>query len=129
MSKKYIHKSRPRPLFVEGLEQRAMLAGDVSAVVRGGTLFVRGDNNDNAVVIQQTGAQRFTVVGADADTTINGQDAGMEFTANRVRNFDIDLGGGDDSLGISNNLTFLADLQTELTGGEPAAVGDVADAL
>src|SRR6476646_6282625 len=129
MSKKRSPKLRRRPLFLEGLEQRAMLAGDVTAVVRGGTWFIRGDNSDNAVVIQQTGSQQFTVVGADADTTVNGQVVGTEFTADRVRNFEIDLRGGDDSLGISNNLTYLADLQTELTGGAAAAQGDIADAL
>ena len=121
---------RHRPLFLEGLEQRAMLAGNVTAAVRGGTLFVRGNGEDNAVVIQQTGANRFTVVGAAAsDTTINGRAEGTAFVANGVRNFDIDLGGGDDSLGVSNSDTFLIDLETEMLGGPTAAQGDIADAL
>lgn len=130
MSKTRTPRLRHRPLFVEGLEQRTMLAGNVTASVRGGTLFVTGDNDDNAIVIQQTGPNRFTVVGATAsDTTVNGRAEGTAFVANGVRNFEIDLRGGDDSLGISNSETFLLDLEAELLGGPRAAQADIADSL
>lgn len=121
---------RHRPLFVEGLEMRAMLAGNVTATVSGETLFVTGDNSDNAVVIQQTGTNQFTVVGAAASgTTINGTVEGTPFIANNVRNFEIDLRGGNDSLGISNSDTFLTAVADELLGGAQADPGLPEDAL
>src|SRR4029078_8520731 len=49
MKKHLRTKIRTRSLFLENLETRAMLAGNVTAAVRGGTLFVTGDNADNAV--------------------------------------------------------------------------------
>jgi hypothetical protein len=130
MKKHRKSRLRHRPLFVEGLEMRAMLAGNVTATVSGETLFVTGDNSDNAVVIQQTGTNQFTVVGAAASgTTINGTVEGTAFIANNVRNFEIDLRGGNDSLGISNSDTFLIAVQDELLGGAQADVGLPEDAL
>jgi|GEM_PF-5441642 len=107
-----------RRLFLEGLETRAMLAGNVTASVSGGTLFVTGDNADNNVVIQQTGTDQFTVVGVTGSaTTVNGKPEGIVFTGNGVRNFEINLRGGNDTLGISNDLTYLDALSAELVAG------------
>ena len=118
MKKHRSDRLRHRRLFLESLETRAMLAGNVTAVVRGGTLFVTGDNADNNVVIQQTGVNQFTVVGVTGSaTTVNGKAAGIVFTGNGVRNFEIDLRGGNDTLGISNDLTYLDALSAELAAG------------
>ena len=66
-----------RSLFVESLEPRAMLAGNVNAFVEGGTLFVRGDNQDNLVLIEQVGDGKYAVTGFDfADGGIAGAQAG-----------------------------------------------------
>src|SRR5688500_15814163 len=54
-----------RRMFVEQLERRSMLAGNVTAFEAGGNLFVRGDNGDNLVLIQQTGDDEYTVTGLD----------------------------------------------------------------
>ncbi|MBC7854524.1 MAG: hypothetical protein IAF94_13910, partial [Pirellulaceae bacterium] len=106
------------------------LAGNVTATVSGNTLFVTGDPADNAVVIQQTGVNRFTVVGATGSgTTVNGRPAGTVITGNNVRNFEIDLRGGNDSLGASNSNVFLTNVQAEFLGGPQAATGLLADAL
>ncbi len=130
MKKHRTSRLRHRPLFVEGLETRAMLAGNVTASVRGSTLFVSGDNLDNSVVIQQTGPSRFTVAGAPgSDTSVNRRTLGTAFVANNVRNFEIDLRGGNDSLGISNSDVYLTELQAEFLGGPQAAPGLPADAL
>ena len=107
-----------------------MLAGNVTAAVRGGTLFVTGDNLDNAVVIQQTGTNQFAVVGAtDSGTMVNGKPVGTVFAGSKVRNFEIDLRGGNDSLGISNNSDYLTALNAELLGGPVTGPGVAADAL
>lgn len=130
MKKHHASKLRHRPLFVEGLESRAMLAGNVTAAVSGETLFVTGDNLDNSVVIQQSGTNQFTVVGAaGSDTRVNGRVEGTAFVANNVRNFEIDLRGGNDSLGISNSSIYLAALEAEYLGGPQAPPGNLADAL
>lgn len=130
MKKHRSPRLRHRPLFVESLETRAMLAGNVTASVRGSTLFVSGDNLDNSVVIQQTGPSRFTVAGATgSDTRVNGRTVGTAFVANNVRNFEIDLRAGNDSLGISNSNVYLAELQAEFLGGPQAAPGLPEDAL
>lgn len=118
MKKHRTARLQHRPLFVEGLETRAMLAGNVTASVRGGTLFVTGDNLDNDVVIQQTGPNRFTVVGvAGSATKVNNRAEGIVFTGNGVRNFEIDLRAGNDMLGISNDLSYLDALSAELAAG------------
>src|SRR4051812_41895446 len=63
-----------RTLGVERLEGRAMLAGNVTAFVDGGgNLIVRGDNNDNAVLVQQTATGQYSVTGVDfADSGVSG---------------------------------------------------------
>ena len=124
MKNSHTPRLRHRRLFVEGLEQRAMLAGNVTAAVRSGTLFIGGDSADNSVIIQQTGVNRFTVTGAG--TTINGSAA--PFIALSVRNLDVDLRGGDDTIGIGNDAAYLALLEAEAAGGAPAPVGDPLDA-
>lgn len=128
MSKNHSRKMRHRPLFVEGLEQRAMLAGNVTASVSGQTLFIRGNNLDNGIVITQTGATSYQVTGIPVSgaTTVNG---GAAFLAGNVRNFDIDLFGGNDVLGIGNNTAYLADLSNEATGGPDPGPGAVGDAV
>jgi hypothetical protein len=96
-----------RLLHVEPLERRELLAGNVSASVAGGTLFVRGNGEDNNIAIVQLGAGVYAVAGLD--TTVNGDvDA---FVTNRpVRNIIVDLGRGDDLLGISNDAAAVYDL-------------------
>jgi hypothetical protein len=74
---------RTRRLAAETLENRALLAGDISAHVFGGVLVLVGDSAANGVKIQASG-DSLEVVGTEAGgaaTTINGQ---TSFTANGV---------------------------------------------
>lgn len=128
---KQMRKLRFRRLMVEGLEQRAMLAGNVTASVSGQTLFIRGNDLANGVVVTQTGATSFLVTGIPdlstaTPTTVNG---GAAFAANNVRNFEIDLASGNDVLGIGNNTAFLAALAAEAAGGATPAAGVAANAV
>src|SRR5437762_370385 len=53
-----------RTMRVEHLEGRCMLAGNVSVSVDGaGDLLITGDNNDNAVLVQQVGEHDYLVTG------------------------------------------------------------------
>src|SRR5262245_51143817 len=81
-----------RKFFMESLEPRAMLAGNVDVFVSGGTLFVRGDNADNIVLIQDEGGGTYSVLGLDAadlDLTDDGFAAGPTL-----------INGDDDIVGV-----------------------------
>src|SRR5437764_1302926 len=100
MSKKRTPKLRPRPPVVEGLEQRAMLAGDVTAVRRGGTLRLRGGNGNDAVVVEGTTAS-YRLVQAD---TGNQSTDGDDFVRIRAVNI-IDSRGRQTGAIVVNTLT------------------------
>ncbi len=88
------NRLRERFLKFEPLESRAMLAGNVQAFVSGGTLFLRGDSDDNEITIEQSASRTFTVSSRDGSTTINGE---SELTFTRVRkDVNIAMGSGDD---------------------------------
>src|SRR5262245_15863001 len=90
--------ARHRPLFVEPLESRVVLAGNVRAFVSGGTLFLQGDSRNNEILIEQTQQRQFIVSSRDGSTTINGQ-AARTFT--RVRDdLNISLRSGADVVEI-----------------------------
>jgi hypothetical protein len=118
-----------RRLWAEHLESRAMLAGNVTASVRGGSLFVRGDSDDNQVGIVQLDSDSYAVVGV-AGTSVNGTVDGV-FVANGVTaNITADLGNGDDLLGVGNDPQAIVDtrfdfsFEAEITAalGDPDAV-------
>src|SRR5262249_16865044 len=106
-----------RRFVVEGLEPRCLLAGNVNVFLPGGSLFVQGDANDNAVLIQQEGDGVYSVTGLDfADintdglnvndgpTSINGDDSGDPVLFSGVKNdINVDLKGGNDGLAIGND--------------------------
>src|SRR5262245_16851262 len=103
-----------RTLHVEQLERRAMLAGNVSASVSGGSLIIRGDNADNGVVISQTGPGSYLVTGIDTaggPTTING-DPDATFTG-VTGSFDVDLKKGDDLFGMLGDIANLGVIDVE----------------
>ncbi len=115
-----------RRMLVEQLERRSMLAGNVTAFEAGGSLFVRGDNSDNLVLIQQTGDNEYTVTGldfADANlsdppfsagpTSINGDENGTVVFTGITGDIIVDLKKGDDGLGIGNTVEELAILAEE----------------
>jgi hypothetical protein len=110
-----------RFLAIERLELRAMLAGNVRASSDGGNLFLRGDDEDNAVVISRVGNNQYLVVGVDDrdgnPTSINGVENGSQTFSNVKKDVDIKLRGGDDLLGIGNDETALQELLDELNGG------------
>jgi hypothetical protein len=87
-------------LFVERLERRALLAGNVTVSVSGGNLLVRGDNNDNQIAIFQLDDGQYAVGGLTG-TTVNG---GPVVVRSGIRgNIDVDLKSGDDVLGVGND--------------------------
>jgi VCBS repeat-containing protein len=104
---------RKRQLGLERLESRIVLAGNVSATVRGGNLQVTGDTLGNEITIEQPALNRFTITSRDGTTTINGQAGPLTFNGVK-KNLSISLSSGDDvvelagsgnsSLRVSNRL-------------------------
>ena len=91
---------RRRRLFLERLENRDLLAGNVSASVRGGDLVLRGDGAANQILLERTGNE-VTITSLDGETTINGQEGPVVLS--RVRDdFRINMGGGSDVLQFAN---------------------------
>jgi len=95
-------RSQLRRLGAESLEQRAMMAGNVSASVEGGILFIRGDATANGVLVRN-GSGGIEVVGTAAGgsaTTINGS---ASFTATGVtKGVTVELAKGNDTIGLAN---------------------------
>src|SRR5687768_11420289 len=91
----------------EPLEPRTLLSGSVTAAVVDGSLVLRGDKGDNALIIEVEPAEvsaaapgaavSVFVRAADETTTINGEGlVVMEVT----KDLRVSLGGGNDSLRI-----------------------------
>src|SRR5438046_2758076 len=97
---------RSRRLAFQPLEERALMAGDVTANVVNGTLKGTGDSQSNQVqVVQYTNHDgtpdpgHFILMQSDSSTTINGSSS-RSFTG--VTNISIDLGDGDDHDTVGN---------------------------
>jgi hypothetical protein len=98
-----MHGTRRKRLNVESLELRAMMTGNVTAVVDpNGSLRVTGDTENNGIVITQTGDGTYQVAG-DATTTINSQTLGTPAVLPGVtRSFNINMSSGNDNVTIQN---------------------------
>jgi hypothetical protein len=91
-----------RRLATELLENRSLLAGNVTANIEGGILYLQGDSAANGVSVHQSGAN-YEIVGtpvAGKPTTINGS---ASFTATGVNNgITANLNGGADQIHFAN---------------------------
>jgi len=92
MSNQLSRRYRPR---FEVLENRLTPDGNVSAVLRGGSLFLTGDARANEIMITQPSLGTFVVRSLDGATTINGRATAQTFR-NVTANVNINLGNGDD---------------------------------
>lgn len=96
---------RPMPCQVlaqsESLEDKVLLAGGVSAMVRGGDIIIRGDDADNKIEVRANAEGGISVFGLE-ETTINGTVGPVELMANTTVPDDIRvvLGNGDDLVRI-----------------------------
>jgi hypothetical protein len=89
-----------RRLRFDSLEERVLMAGDVTAAIVGGTnLVITGDLAANAVRIAGTSVPgEYIVSRADRTTTIN--TGTTPFTASGISNLIIDLGDGNDRVNL-----------------------------
>jgi len=88
--------------FLEQLESRLLLSGNVTAGVSAGLLSVQGGSNNNSIIVDQSGlaAGQFRVSSGDGTTTINGKSSPQIFSA--ATGIAINLGSGNDTVVIQN---------------------------
>src|SRR5688572_10268899 len=110
-----------RRLGFEGLEQRQMLAGNVSATIDGnGNLLLVGNSGDNHVIVSRgSNANQVVIRGGrsvanndDTGTLMNGLDTPAIYD-NFIGGIVFNLGGGNDRLVVTN---FTARGGTSITG-------------
>jgi hypothetical protein len=109
---------RRRDLRFEQLEQRVLLAGDVTVSVnRSGDLIVTGDENANQIEIVFTDDAKYRVTGL-GDTKVNDQDVWENEIPVR-RNIVVDLKNGDNEVAMKsdNGLGFLVPRDLTIRGG------------
>ncbi len=94
-------RHRQRRLFLETLETRTLLAGDISVSVSGGDLIVRGDGRDNQVAIVQLSRREYAVVGFNG-TQVEGS-ADPLVVRGVTGNIEADLKSGNDLIGVGND--------------------------
>jgi hypothetical protein len=97
--------------FLESLESRLLMSGNVGGNVIGTTLLIRGDVSSNHIVIDQSGltAGQFRIAGLNG-TKVNGQD--QTVITKVTQNVYVLLGDGIDvlemtSVAIAGNLTII----------------------
>ena len=105
-------------LGIERLENRELMAGNVTAAVQGGFLVVTGDTADNGVTIDYIQATNsYQVIGTTPSggtaTTINGLDtsvpANAQIFTNVTKGLKVTLNAGNDNLvfGAATSSTFV----------------------
>ncbi|MGF1578913.1 MAG: calcium-binding protein [Gemmataceae bacterium] len=110
-------------LQLEGLEERALMAGDVGAYLSGTTLYVNGDTAENNIEIYQLKDDSVRVEATDSTTRINGRTAST-FTGS-ISNIIVNMSSGHDSVDIYD-LDLSWDLTVDLgQGGDKLTIKDV----
>src|SRR5258708_37640092 len=101
---------------VEAFESRLLLDGDVSALLSGGDLVIRGDAQDNQIVITQLAAGTIRIAGLE-QTTVNGQPSVdvQKFSGNLLIQMQQ---RGDDNVAIMGPFNVPHDLRARLSAGE-----------
>src|SRR3954469_10539995 len=117
-----------RRLNLEGLESRALLAGDVTVAVLNGNLSIVGDSAANDITIQEGATANSIVVTGigttGGNTTINGGTNIGTFTG-LTRNIPVRMNGGDDTVSVLADLAAPGNLSISMgSGDDTVAIGD-----
>jgi len=83
-----------RRLGIETLERRLLMAGNVTAQLKGGWLVVTGDDLGNQISIQNPSPGEYSVTGSDGTTVTGSPVAGV------TKRIKVDLKKGDDTVAV-----------------------------
>src|SRR5262245_11301303 len=147
MSKRPSPRRQPRRFVprLGRLEDRTLPAGNVTAAVFEGILYVVGDDNSNQISIVGQGGSAVQIRSQDGTTNINGQTGPINF--DKVvggfhvlmnggddlltltdtfagRNLNIDMGAGNDSLGIFNFWSMRTSIMRMGAGNDTLMIGN-----
>jgi hypothetical protein len=126
---------RRNRLGVEKLEDRSLMAGNVTAVVTNQVLVITGDASGNGITLDYNLANdTYQVIGTTqggSNTTVNGVDtavAGNEQVFENVIAIRVAMNAGDDNLvfGAANSTSFAVDRGVEIdmgAGADTVAIG------
>ncbi len=124
-----IHNRMEKRLRFESLEQKQLLAADLSVAVIGGDLVITGDAEPNSFILRSGDDfnEQFQIVNRIFGDTINGQLDDL-FVSGVTGNVIINTGGGDDVVRIFGDgpgpLEFPGDLRINLgDGGDQLFLG------
>jgi hypothetical protein len=92
-----------RVLSFQTLENRQLMAGNVTASVTNHNLVITGDNKDNAIQVVQTGNGAYEILSLDGSTKINGKSS-KTFTG-ITGDVTISMKGGNDNVYIGQDLS------------------------
>lgn len=123
-----LRSGQSKRLGIERLEERSLMAGNVTAAVQGGFLVITGDTADNGITVDYIQATKsYQVIGTTPTggtaTTINGLDttvpANAQIFANVTKGLKINTGSGNDLLvfGAATSSTFVVVGTVEIDTG------------
>ncbi|WP_254507488.1 hypothetical protein [Anatilimnocola floriformis] len=90
----------PRPLLVEGLERRELLAGNVLVESHNGNVKITGDGDNNGLIIAMQLNGRFNITSQVGDDVFTGPTTDLE-----IRNLTVNLLGGNDFLIVAGDVS------------------------
>jgi hypothetical protein len=100
-----MRKRISRRLYVENLENRRLLAGDVTVERSGADLYVTGDSLPNTISIESDGSGGVRVIGFNDQfgqpTSINGTPNGSYRSTNFSGNLFVNMNDGDDQVRLT----------------------------
>ncbi|WP_254512328.1 beta strand repeat-containing protein [Anatilimnocola floriformis] len=100
--------TRRQFLQLEQLEERSVLAGNVTIMEAGGIVTMLGDNADNQVTVTLSGTNGAVITGQNGTTITNGL-TGAKGSTQNVANFatflNVNMLGGNDSLTFNGSTT------------------------
>lgn len=100
---------------LEVLEDRTTPAGNVTAIMTGGSLFITGDHEANRISISSAGGKNIAITPLDGTTRINGV-AGPIILGGYKHGVNVWMGGGND-LVIAVGLDVKKDLRIDMGWG------------
>jgi hypothetical protein len=98
-------RNKGRQCKFETLENRRVLAGNVTAALSHGSIVIKGDNFDNSITVTSGGLNRITVTGNTVNglmTSVNGTPNGSVTIPDVTKGMKIKMGLGNDVVTVNS---------------------------